>query len=642
MKPHYKFSTYCSSIISLKLKQHHLSSLSSCRDFSATTRSTGACRIGCASGFWGDTPTAVGQLVSNGRLDYLILDYLSEISMSLLTAAKAKNPQLGYAPDFVLHAVGPHLKEIKQQGIKVISNAGGINPPACAAAIQAAAAKAGVQLKVGVVTGDDLMPQLPSLLGMPDLATGAPLPEGVHSINAYTGAGGILRALELGADIVVTGRCADSSLALAPAAFHHGWRFCSMSEAAGASLAGHLLECGAQATGGNHTDWKKVRGWHNMGFPIASVSADGSCVLSKPPNTGGLLSRGTVCEQMLYEVGDPRAYILPDVVLDLTAVRVGDPTEGEDGEMGVAVQGAAGLLPTNTYKVGATVLSGYKATAVCCIGGPNAAEKCKITAEATLERVNGLLRESDVPPITRYHIQVLGTDQAKENASGSSSAVLWLSVSHPSRRAVDLFGRELAAAGTGGVPGLMGLVGGRPKSTPVLALHSSLISKKDVPLTVTVGSHSEVYCESGLGCVDYSTYQLPDQPTSALSDSPSGTNTYRLEQLALTRSGDKGDSCNIGVVARHPELLPLLQQRLTSQAVAQYMQHVFQEGDRPEDCVSRYEVPGIAGLNFVLHRSLGGGGVASLRPDPQGKAYGQQLLDFTLTDMPCIDHLIKD
>ncbi|KAF2353065.1 Acyclic terpene utilization [Trinorchestia longiramus] len=600
-------------------------------------RSSETCRIGCASGFWGDTPTAVEQLVSGGKLDYLVLDYLSEITMSLLTAAKAKNPNLGYTPDFVLHAVGPQLKQIKEKGIRVISNAGGINPEACAAALQAQAAKAGVDIKVGIVTGDDLMSQVQRLADSKDLTSGEPLPAKPHSINAYTGAGAVIRALELGADVVITGRCADSALVLAPAAFHHDWELSSLEQSAGGSVAGHLLECGAQATGGNHTDWRLVSGWHNMGFPIASIAVDGSCVITKPPGTWGLLSRGTVCEQLLYEVGDPRSYVLPDLAVDITGVLVGEPQKMEDGEMGVMVWGAAGKPPTDTYKVGATYMSGFKATAVCIIGGRGAVEKGWITAHATLDRVNGVLKAAGISPITHYHSEVLGG--TKDDLHARQSCVLWLSVQHHERKAVEVFSREVAAAGTGGVPGLMALVGGRPNVTPVLKLHSSLVRKCDVPLQVSVGGHTEEYCESG-GGVDYSEYCHEDNSEAPHVPSVEGTCTHRLEDLALTRSGDKGDSCNIGVVARRPALLPLLQERLTAPAVARYMAHVFPSYVDPLICVRRYDVPGIGGLNFVLERSLGGGGVASLRPDAQGKAYGQLLLDFPLENMPPLQQLL--
>ena len=225
------------------------------------------------------------------------------------------------------------------------------------------------------------------------------------------------------------------------------------------------------------------------GFPIASVSSDGSCVISKPEGTGGALGWGSVCEQLLYEVGDPRAYVLPDHVVDITGVQISRESSG------IIVQGAKALPPTDSYKVGATYLAGYKGTVVCCLGGPRAADKARRTAQSVLDRVNGLLQASGAPPFSGVHMQVLGAEEsygqhARKEASMSREALLWPSVSHSKKAAIQLFAREIAAEGTGGVPGLMGLIGGRPKATPVLKLHSFLVPKKDVPLRVTVGEHS--------------------------------------------------------------------------------------------------------------------------------------------------------
>jgi len=616
---------YCSSG-RVSTVSHNYSRSNYSKSYSTET----PCRIGCASGFWGDTPTSVPQLVKKGDIDYLILDYLSEITMSLLTAAKAKNPAMGYCPDFVVSAVGPWLKVIKEKGVKVITNAGGINPESCAEAMRAAAKKQGVDLRIGVVTGDNLMPQLASLAGTPDMMTGMPLPKRVLSANAYTGAGPIMKALEMGADIVITGRAADSALALAPAAFHHGWQLSNLSAMAGGSLAGHLIECGAQATGGNFTDWHTVQGWHNMGFPIASVSADGSFILSKPPKTGGIISRAAACEQMLYEVGDPRAYLLPDVSLDMTGVSV--ETVGEER---VEFRGAVGNPATDTYKVGCTYLDGYKATAVCMFGGNHAAIKARVTADATLDRVDAILKVMGEDSFPRAHVQVIGNEDSYGPHSlkpPSREAVLWLSVAHKNKAPLEVFARELAASGTGGVPGIMGLIGGRPKVTPVLRLHSSLIQKSAVQQRVTVEGDSVDYVEveGGVSC---DSYRKPEQPGSE-TEELTGDCTYRLGDLAYARSGDKGDSCNIAVVARDAKAWGILKDRVTSEAVAGYMAHVFGEEVEPRECVSRYEVPGIQGLNFLLTNSLGGGGVASLRADPQGKAYAQMLLDMPIQDCP--------
>ncbi|XP_070553528.1 uncharacterized protein [Ptychodera flava] len=239
-----------------------------------------AVRIGCASGFWGDTACAAPQLVHKGDIDYLVFDYLSEITMSLLTAAKQKVPKFGYTPDFVSVVMAPLMKDIKQKGIKVISNAGGVNPHGCAAALQEVAKKHNVDLKVAVVTGDDLMPMREELAsqGITEMKSGLPFPKAMHSMNAYLGAGPIARALSIGADVVVTGRCVDSAVVLGPLLHEFGWSTSDYDRLAAGSLAGHLVECGAQATGGIFTDWHMVPGWDNIGFPIVECSSDGSFI----------------------------------------------------------------------------------------------------------------------------------------------------------------------------------------------------------------------------------------------------------------------------------------------------------------------------------------------------------------------------
>ncbi|CAL8326238.1 unnamed protein product [Lota lota] len=373
---------------------YHYSSSSSTTTHSSTTPcstthyspSSQSVRIGCASGFWGDTSTSVPQLIYGGKLDFLVFDYLSEITMSLLTAAKAKTPTMGYAPDFVQAAIAPFISDIHKRGIRVVSNAGGMNPLACAGAIQEVIKKAGLDLKVAVVTGDDLMPQKGGLseVKMADGSGNQRLPGTLHSMNAYLGAVSIQRSLDQGADIVVTGRCVDSAVALGPLMHSFGWKTDSYDLLAAGSLAGHLIECGAQSTGGIFTDWHTVPDWDRMGFPIVECSADGSFVLSKPPGTGGLVSFGTVAEQLVYEIADPRRYLLPDVTCDFSQVVVTEIPGVEGGA--VSVSGAKGYAPSHYYKVCATYMDGFRATAVCPVGGPRSAEKARRTAQSLITR----------------------------------------------------------------------------------------------------------------------------------------------------------------------------------------------------------------------------------------------------------------
>ncbi|XP_036407688.1 uncharacterized protein LOC118793571 [Megalops cyprinoides] len=398
-------------------KQHRYHHESTKRFSSAKT----TVRIGCASGFWGDTATSVPQLIYGGKLDFLVFDYLSEITMSLLTAAKAKVPNMGYAPDFVQVAISPFIKDIHKKGIRVVSNAGGVNPLACAAALQEVVQKADLNLKIAVVTGDDLMPEKDSLkeLRMADSESRKPLPKGVHSMNAYLGALPIKRCLDLGADIVVTGRCVDSAVVLGPLMHSFGWKQTSYDLLAAGSLAGHLIECGAQCTGGIFTDWHKVPDWDNMGFPVVECSADGSFVLSKPPKTGGLVSFGTVAEQLVYEIGDPESYLLPDVTCDFSRVTITEVPDVDGGA--VKVVGARGSPPPSDYKVCATYMDGYRATAVCPVGGPRAAEKARRTAESIIKRTRRIFQQLGLEDYSAVNVQVLGAEDTYGPHGNSSN-----------------------------------------------------------------------------------------------------------------------------------------------------------------------------------------------------------------------------
>ncbi|KAI4891313.1 hypothetical protein NFI96_033523 [Prochilodus magdalenae] len=627
-------------------------------------------RIGCASGFWGDTATAVfsstvPQLIHGGKLDFLVFDYLSEITMSLLTAAKTKMPNMGYAPDFVLAAVTPFIKDISQKGIRVVSNAGGVNPLACAAAIQEVVQKAGVSLKVAVVTGDDLMPHKDSLsvLRMADEAEEKPLPKTVHSMNAYLGAVPIKRCLDLGADIVVTGRCVDSAVVLGPL-MHSVRSVVYFGSLVGSrmtltswlleaeqiinrylsfSLAGHLIECGAQVTGGIFTDWHKVPDWDNMGFPVVECSADGSFTLSKPPKTGGLVSFGTVAEQLVYEIGDPQRYLLPDVSCDFSQVTITE-IPGIDGGA-VRVGGAKGSPPSGDYKVCATYMDGFRATAVCPVGGPRAVEKARRTAESIIKRTRRIFKQLGLEDYSGINIQVLGAEDTygpHAINSGPREAVLWMAVHHKQKKALEFFSREVAPAGTGMAPGLTGIVGGRPRVSPVLKPFFFLYPKADLEVnTYLNGELVDTFREAGSSLAKgHAPSRLPQENADKPTDLPTGPHSYRLEDLAYTRSGDKGDSANIGVIARHPLYFPYLKKFLTADVVENYFQHLIKKDGMALPSVTRYELPGICGLNFMLRNSLGGGGVASLRSDPQGKAYGQMLLDYKLTGLPDLTSLV--
>ncbi|MFZ5542023.1 MAG: acyclic terpene utilization AtuA family protein [Pseudomonadota bacterium] len=580
-------------------------------------------RIGCASGFWGDSEFSAAQLVEHGDIDVLVFDYLAEITMSLLIRAKAKDPSLGYAPDFV-STIKPLMKQLKARGIRVVANAGGVNPSACREALVAAAQAEGVELKIAAVLGDDLMTQVEALraAGTKEMFSGAPFPAKVMSANAYLGAFPIAAALSAGADIVVTGRCVDSAVTLAPLIAHFGWTADDLDKLAQGSLAGHLIECGTQTTGGNYTDWQSVPGWDDMGFPIAECRADGSFVITKPPGTGGLVCPSTVGEQMLYEIGDPRAYILPDVVCDFTRV-----TLTQAGTDRVEVRGARGLPPTDEAKVSITYADGFRATSLFMIGGIDAGAKAHRVGAAMLARMRRKFAERGWPDFTEACVEAIGAEdtygpQARVSAR---EVMLKVGVRHPLKDALELFSREVAPMALMSAPAITGFTGGRPKVQPVVRLFSCLVPKSQLGVSIDMGAQK--VAAPALAGVRLDAAALPavDGPLPAVDAFARGSRSVPLVQLAWGRSGDKGDAANIGIIARKPEYLPFIRAAITEQAVARWFAHLV-HGE-----VRRYDLPGTHALNFTLQAALGGGGIASVRMDPQGKAYAQMLLDHPVT-----------
>ncbi len=582
-------------------------------------------RIGCGAGFWGDTPSAPGQLVRRGHVDYLVFDYLAEVTMSLLARARRRDPDLGYAVDFVDPVMKDILADVVANDVKVVSNAGGVNPQACRDAVARMASDAGIDIDIAVVTGDDLMPRLGELrdIDKSEMFTGAPFPDDTQSLNAYLGGRPIAEALGAGARIVITGKCADSAVVLGPLMHEFGWADDDYDRLAAGSLAGHIVECGAQATGGNFTDWRLAAGgWHDIGFPFIDCEHDGSFTVSKPAGTGGLVSRGTVGEQMLYELGDPANYVLPDVVCDFTGVTFEDA-----GPDKVRVTGARGLGATPTYKVNATHMDGYRATALFMIGGIDAKLKGDAVADAILRRTRRLFRESNLGDYRDTDVEILGAEAtygAHARARGTREVMVKIAVHHDSREAAEIFAREIAPAVTGMAPGVTGIFGGRPRVSPVVRLHSFLIDKGLVPASVAAGGKTIEIPAHVPSLPAERPEPGPPAGGAGLPDPSEPSIPVPLVKLALARSGDKGDSANVGVIARHPDFVPVLRARLTEDAVAKYFEHVL---DGP---VRRYELPGIQAFNFMLHEALGGGGIASLRMDPQAKAFAQMLLDIEI------------
>lgn len=580
-------------------------------------------RIGGGGGFWGDSEDGAFQLVEKGKIDVLIMDYLAEITMSLLARARARQPKAGYAPDFV-SLMGRLGRRIAEQKIRVVVNAGGVNPLGCREAIEAVLKEANLDLRVAVVVGDDLLPLADDLrkAGVTEMFNGAPLPADLWSMNAYLGAFPIAAALSAGADIVITGRCTDSALALGPLIHAFGWTRDDYDRLAMGSLAGHVLECGTQATGGITTDWQDVPGWDDMGFPIAECQSDGSFVLSKPADTGGRISSPTVAEQIVYEIGDPRRYILPDVVCDFSGVHL-----EEIGPDQVRVIGARGNAPTSTYKVSATYADGFKATGTMMIGGRDAAAKARRTADAILARTRRFMTARNLGDFRRVSVEVLGAEDTYGPHARNASVrevTLKLAVHHDNKEACELFSREFLPSATSMAQGITGFSAGRPKVTPLVRLYSLLVDKSRATPHVLVGDQ-DIVVSDNIAAAANSTAQSDnanEAPAASLPDQPMVE--VPLIALAYGRSGDKGDSANIGILARRPEFVAVIEQSLTAAAVKQYFAHIV------AGPVERFALPGLHGFNFLMHNALDGGGIASLRHDPQGKAFAQMLLDMPI------------
>ena len=576
-------------------------------------------KIGCASGFWGDTNTAAFQLVHLSDIDYLVFDYLSEITMSIMAKAMMTDPNHGYALDFVSRVMSPLLNKIAEKKIKVISNAGGVNPLACRDALQKIIDEKGLDLKVAVVLGDDVLPKHTDLLkqNVQEMFNGSALPAHVASSNAYLGAVAIRDALDLGADIVITGRVVDSAVVLAPLLHEYQWSLDDYDKLAQGSLAGHVIECGAQCTGGNFTDWRLVQGFDNMGFPIVEVSEDASFVVTKPKGTGGLVSTATVAEQIVY--GNPQAYLLPDVTADFSQVHLEQIDEDR-----VKVTGATGRAPTQQYKVSATYADGYRVLVSFLIAGREASEKAQTIADAIINKCERVLALRSVPPFSEKSIEILGIESTYGSHSRiqeSREVVVKIAVKHMFKEVCMFFASEIAQASTGMAPALAGIVGGRPKASAVVKLFSFLIDKDQIkvevdfagqrhPVQIPTGSADQAFAQHPVG--EVAVYQGDEIEVA-------------LVEVAHARSGDKGNHSNIGVIARKAEYLPWIRAALNEQAVTEYMQHVL---DPEKSKVIRYELPAMHALNFMLENALGGGGIASLRIDPQGKAFAQQLLDM--------------
>lgn len=600
--------------------------------------------IGGACAFWGDTLTSTAQLINSNQINYLVYDYLAEVTLSIMAGQKLMDSKKGYAIDFIRDTILPHAESLESKKIKVVANAGGVNPIECGRQLQEQLEMKKSALKVAVVSGDNLIHLFQDFKkgNIETTEHSQDFPINCFTLNAYTGYTGIQKALDLGADIVVTGRVADSALTLGILMHEFKWAGNDYDRMAQASLAGHLIECGAQATGGNFTDWNTVENFENIGFPIVSFENTGDFHLTKPENTGGIISKMAVAEQLVYEIADPQNYLLPDLICDWSNVKL------TKNNQGIKVTNSKGKPPSEHYKVAGTFPDGFKTSTAFLIYGIDAAAKAKIVAQKIEEKVSAQFKLKNMPAFIQYVWDIIGTGatsgsnvkdqqqiqkQVHQQHSTSTEVVLKISATHSQKAGLVYFSKELAQASTSLAPGLCQLTGGRPKVHPMIKLITFLTHRDAIKEQVIFEGETydtsylePTYNSKNNADLEFnapSSHELDDLDQKKKQTDFSPGDQVQLVDLCHGRSGDKGDHGNIGIIARKPEYWKMIQQILT----VDFVSEVFKDHlDKPNSQVVRFELPGIHAFNFVLYNALGDGGFASLRLDAQGKGFAQLLL----------------
>ena len=578
-------------------------------------------RIGAATAFFNDSRMGIAQLLAKtDQLDYIIFDFLAESVMGGLGRGMASGTGAGYAADFVDGYVLPHLRTLLDRRVRIVANAGGLNPAACAEALRKGAEALGLSPRTGVVEGDDLTARVHEIVDADtlDMFDGSSVldkideADRVNSLVGYTGAFPIAAALAAGADIVITGRAVDSAMVLGPLIHEFGWGPDDLDLLAAGTLAGHLLECSAQVTGGTFTDWQDVPDWAGIGMPIGECCADGSLIITKPAGTGGLVSVGTVSEQLLYEVSDPQRYYVADVTCDFSNV-----TLQQVGTDRVAVSGARALGRSGTYKASLTYDQGWRASAVMPVIGLDAAAKARRTAEELFARAGNMLRQTQLPPFDRTRCDVFGSE-----GEGATTAILRLVADHPDQAGAQLMVREQGSAishmAVGTTLGLSAAV------RPVQRITGFLIPKSIVTQRVSVDEHSVSVAVATHALPARGAAMAPAWPAPPQDADPA--QTVPLIRLAWARSGDKGNLFNVAVIARDPAYLPYIAAALTPESVGERYGIALDHGEPLP--VEAFSVPGLSALNFVVMNAMEGGVLASTWIDPVAKGMAQLLLDF--------------
>ena len=577
-------------------------------------------RIGNCSGYYGDKLSAAKDMVEGGPLDVLTGDYLAELTMAILYNQKLQRGEdKGYVGTF-LKQVKAVAETCKEKNIKIVTNAGGLNPASMANEIERILGELGVSLKVAYITGDDLMPRMDALIkdgeAFSNIDRQIPIKDsGCQTLtaNAYLGAWGIKEALDAGADIVVCPRVTDAAVVIGPAAWKFNWSRDDYDALAGALAAGHIIECGCQATGGNYSFFKEVASFDNVGYPIAEIKSDGSFYITKHPNTGGLVSTGTVTAQLLYEISSP-AYLNPDVIAHFDTLKI-----EQDSKDRVYVSGCRGSSPTQSHKVCINLAGGYRNGMEFILTGLDIEEKAKIITDALFHSVGGKDQFDEV--------SILLDRTDKEDPNSNEEAMASLRVSVKSKNA-DLVGRmfsakmiELALAN---YPGFF-TGGGVRSGGPVLVYWPALIDSKHIKETVHVdGKKIEVLPTNQLGLEEIYYQKQPIDVPPAPSDAPL---RKPLGELFGARSGDKGGCANIGVWAKTENAFSFLNEYLTVETLKKLMPDVA------EFDIDRYELPNILSLNFYIHGILQDGVSSNTRKDGQAKSLGEYLRSKYI-DMP--------
>ncbi len=591
-------------------------------------------KIANAGGYWGDDLHALKRQLTGGEVDYISADYLAEITMSILRKQQLKNPALGYVTDFVeqIVEVADLLVEKK---VRMISNAGGINPVGCAKAIYDRLGK-NHPLKIAVVEGDNIMDKIADLQTngekFTNMETGedfSVISDKLESANAYLGVPPLVKALETGADLVIVGRHTDTSITMAPMVYEFGWELNDWDKLAAGLVAGHIIECGAQATGGNFTDWHLIEKWTNFGYPIIEMHKDGTFYVTKHENTGGLVSVDTIREQLVYEMGDPQYYISPDVVADFLTINL-----EQDGKDRVKVYGIKGKPSTKFYKVSMAYTDGFKAVGSVILSGNKAVEKAGIFGKLFWDRLKEL----------GYTFAKINTEMVGYNACHRDLAkpiepneiLLRFYAYDYKREGLQEFAKLLSTIILSGPAGVA-VTGGRPRIQGIMSYWPALIRKEGLVSVVKLldnqGNVQEQYEVNPLTGfeqdIDFEATQkqVADEVVDDfLSLLPNGDDyeIVELREICLARSGDKGDMSNIGLIARSPEIYDFIKENITAKFVKSAFKGIC------KGRVVRYELDNLQALNFLLEQSLDGGGTKALVIDPQGKTYASALLNIKI------------